>query len=60
MFDLVLENGNLITMNDNNDKSYIFLYQTGVISFAIAALSPSHLSIIADNSSGVISARFCS
>ena len=31
-----------------------------VISFAIAAFSPSHLSIIADNSSGVISARFCS
>ena len=40
--------------------TYIILYQTGVISFAIAAFSPSHLSIIADNSSGVISARFCS
>ena len=24
MFDLVLENGNLITMNDNNDKSYTY------------------------------------
>ena len=60
MFDLVLENGNLITMNDNNDKSYTYPYQAGVISFAIAAFSPSHLSIIADSYSGVILARFCS
>jgi len=27
MFDLILENGNLITKNDNNDKSYTYSFQ---------------------------------
>ena len=47
-----------IYMYDNMINRTHILYQTGVISFAIAAFSPSHLSIIADNSSGVISAKF--
>ena len=45
-------------MYDNTINRTHILYQTGVISFASAAFSPSHLSITADNSAGVISARF--
>ena len=46
MFDLVLENGNLITMNDNNDKSYTYpLSDSGNIlcicsSFTLKRLNP--------------------